>query len=256
MASVGTNKFYKTSMCRAWLKGECTNGMNCRYAHGDEELEEGRKKQREAGIFPPNASNSGSNTNNNNNNNNQTSNTQGLLFKTTLCEKFSKTGHCPYGLKCRFAHGESDLRKKPNFEDPHVKRIFELETENAKLKKEVYRLNQMMGNIPNNNNNQYSNYQSNNNQYPTSQPRNTYIPPSQPQPQVAENPLDGLSNDLIQQSLLQLLLPQLAQQAQQSQSHVSSPQTTRYTPRSSRDDRDSSHRSRRRRSRSRDYDKY
>eukprot|EP00941_MAST-03F_sp_MAST-3F-sp1_P002650 g2650.t1 len=43
---------------------------------------------------------------------------QNLLFKTELCRSFLESGHCPYGHKCQFAHGEAELRptlKHPKF---------------------------------------------------------------------------------------------------------------------------------------------
>ena len=33
-------------------------------------------------------------------------------YKTELCQKFQNTGHCPYGYKCRFAHGKQELITK------------------------------------------------------------------------------------------------------------------------------------------------
>jgi len=30
-------------------------------------------------------------------------------YKTQLCANFSASGHCPYGRKCQFAHGTSEL---------------------------------------------------------------------------------------------------------------------------------------------------
>ena len=33
-------------------------------------------------------------------------------YKTELCKKFQSTGHCPYGIKCRFAHGKEELVSK------------------------------------------------------------------------------------------------------------------------------------------------
>ena len=33
-------------------------------------------------------------------------------YKTELCEKFQSTGFCPYGNKCRFAHGKEELITK------------------------------------------------------------------------------------------------------------------------------------------------
>ena len=33
-------------------------------------------------------------------------------YKTELCQKFMETGNCPYGFKCRFAHGKNELNSK------------------------------------------------------------------------------------------------------------------------------------------------
>jgi butyrate response factor 1 len=33
-------------------------------------------------------------------------------YKTELCKKFEDTGKCPYGFKCRFAHGKEELNSK------------------------------------------------------------------------------------------------------------------------------------------------
>lgn len=33
-------------------------------------------------------------------------------YKTELCKKFAEKGFCPYGSKCRFAHGKEDLYLK------------------------------------------------------------------------------------------------------------------------------------------------
>lgn len=33
-------------------------------------------------------------------------------YKTELCKKFQNTGQCPYGFKCRFAHGKDELIMK------------------------------------------------------------------------------------------------------------------------------------------------
>ena len=34
-------------------------------------------------------------------------------FKTELCVKYQELGSCPYNERCRFAHGEDELRQKP-----------------------------------------------------------------------------------------------------------------------------------------------
>lgn len=33
-------------------------------------------------------------------------------YKTELCKKYMETGKCPYGMKCRFAHGKQELIEK------------------------------------------------------------------------------------------------------------------------------------------------
>ena len=34
-------------------------------------------------------------------------------YKTELCRTFEEKGYCPYGGKCRFAHGKEDLVPRP-----------------------------------------------------------------------------------------------------------------------------------------------
>jgi len=63
----------KTRLCKAFNQG-CCNDKECRFAHGDEEL-------RSTGNF----------------------------FKKTLCVWFEK-GKCRNGQQCRFAHGLTELR--------------------------------------------------------------------------------------------------------------------------------------------------
>lgn len=51
------------------------------------------------------------------------------LFKTELCDSYSKLGYCPYNNKCQFAHGEADLIKVPrsrNFKTKMCKNWLEL----------------------------------------------------------------------------------------------------------------------------------
>lgn len=33
-------------------------------------------------------------------------------YKTDFCKNWVKNGYCEYGLKCRFAHGVSDLQNQ------------------------------------------------------------------------------------------------------------------------------------------------
>ncbi len=46
------------------------------------------------------------------------------LFKTELCRSFESTGACKYGTKCRFAHGQAELRpvaRHPKYKTQHCK---------------------------------------------------------------------------------------------------------------------------------------
>ena len=43
-------------------------------------------------------------------------------FKTELCSTFSESGFCPYGNKCRFAHGRDELFDRP-INNPNYRRI-------------------------------------------------------------------------------------------------------------------------------------
>jgi len=36
-----------------------------------------------------------------------------VRYKTVLCNKFETLGRCPYGPRCQFAHGASELRDRP-----------------------------------------------------------------------------------------------------------------------------------------------
>ena len=49
-------------------------------------------------------------------------------YKTEICKKFQSIGNCPYGNKCRFAHGEQELIMKPkgkNYKKIHCKSSFQ-----------------------------------------------------------------------------------------------------------------------------------
>jgi len=38
--------------------------------------------------------------------------TDDTKYKTEMCKKWSETGQCPYGRKCKFAHGRHELNEK------------------------------------------------------------------------------------------------------------------------------------------------
>ena len=55
-------------------------------------------------------------------------NNQKQSYKTELCKKFQTKGYCPYGSKCRFAHGKEELVSKvqgSNYKKEKCKSFFE-----------------------------------------------------------------------------------------------------------------------------------
>lgn len=67
---------YKTEICKNWLRGFCSYGNNCLFAHGSDEMRP-RSKPRN--------------------------------FKTKFCANILRNGVCPYGRKCQFKHEEDQL---------------------------------------------------------------------------------------------------------------------------------------------------
>jgi hypothetical protein len=74
------------------FKGACKNRATCPYDHGDN-ISLPEIKPAVISVAPVNK--------------------QQATFRTRLCDKFMKTGHCPYGETCHYAHGECKLRKTP-----------------------------------------------------------------------------------------------------------------------------------------------
>ncbi|KAJ2557585.1 hypothetical protein EV175_001253 [Coemansia sp. RSA 1933] len=133
------NPRYKTKLCEKFENdGECPYGHKCVFAHGSDEL-----RQREAtslagssalprgmaddrtrdysGAQQPLVSPYGHQSQApdqrrhmpHDQNNAAPRFSNNPLYKTRLCQRFSEDGDCPYGSKCQFAHGESELRTAP-----------------------------------------------------------------------------------------------------------------------------------------------
>ncbi|KAK9697799.1 hypothetical protein RND81_08G062000 [Saponaria officinalis] len=106
--------FFKTRLCVKFRMGQCRNGENCNFAHGDEDLRKpppnwqdlvsGRTDDR--GI-----SNSSSN-NNGNGYENWGEDDDRIIHKMKLCKKYYNGEECPYGERCNFLH-----KDPPKFRD-------------------------------------------------------------------------------------------------------------------------------------------
>ncbi|CAG8600242.1 2558_t:CDS:2, partial [Ambispora leptoticha] len=92
------NPLYKTRLCERFETEEfCPYGTKCTFAHGTAELRERPLTEEKIGI-PPISKDGPENP----------------LYKTRLCERFIKENFCQYGPKCNFAHGEQELRERPD----------------------------------------------------------------------------------------------------------------------------------------------
>jgi len=87
--------FRKTRPCRYWLKGHCQYGDSCRFAHGDEELEEEEEEDENGAARTQRGSE---------------------YRKTKLCRHWM-TGSCPFEDSCKFAHGEHELQLHSSWEE-------------------------------------------------------------------------------------------------------------------------------------------
>ncbi|KAI7902453.1 uncharacterized protein BX663DRAFT_76035 [Cokeromyces recurvatus] len=90
---------YKTRLCERFeLEGSCPYGTKCNFAHGVNELRGRTDLQQQSNLQKEDRNEMFENQ----------------LFKTKLCEKYMRDKFCQYGPKCHFAHGEEELKTRPN----------------------------------------------------------------------------------------------------------------------------------------------
>ncbi|KAG6546601.1 hypothetical protein Mapa_011790 [Marchantia paleacea] len=96
---------YKTVLCRFFGTSDgCGWGNKCHFAHSEEELMAGQQKLKTAGEKIEGLTSKGVQLL-------PDAGDQGVKnFKTKLCMHHEKMGTCPHGGKCKFAHGEGELR--------------------------------------------------------------------------------------------------------------------------------------------------
>ncbi|GMY35900.1 zinc finger CCCH domain-containing protein 39 [Fagus crenata] len=89
-----SNIFYKTKMCTSFLSGMCTKGVDCKYAHGIEDMRQPPPNWQElAGFRVVDDKSSG-----------YWDDDQKIIHKMKLCKKFYNGEECPYGERCNFLH--------------------------------------------------------------------------------------------------------------------------------------------------------
>ncbi|KAL9224003.1 hypothetical protein vseg_000079 [Gypsophila vaccaria] len=105
--------FFKTRLCVKFRMGQCRNGENCNFAHGDEDL---RKP-------PPNwqdlvsnrtedRGNGGGGGGGSGNGYENWEDDDRIIHKMKLCKKYYNGEECPYGERCNFLH-----KDPPKFRD-------------------------------------------------------------------------------------------------------------------------------------------
>ncbi|EAR84929.3 zinc finger C-x8-C-x5-C-x3-H type protein (macronuclear) [Tetrahymena thermophila SB210] len=106
----------KTKMCANFASGNCLKGDQCSFAHSEAELKQkpDLNKTKLCEEFEKNKVC----------NNESCCFAHGIddlrhtddFYKTSLCFNFSKEGKCENGDKCRYAHGENELKKRNNLD--------------------------------------------------------------------------------------------------------------------------------------------
>eukprot|EP00635_Sarcinochrysidales_sp_CCMP3193_P001024 CAMPEP_0118913750 /NCGR_PEP_ID=MMETSP1166-20130328/14419_1 /TAXON_ID=1104430 /ORGANISM="Chrysoreinhardia sp, Strain CCMP3193" /LENGTH=546 /DNA_ID=CAMNT_0006853315 /DNA_START=151 /DNA_END=1794 /DNA_ORIENTATION=+ len=112
-------KLYKTQMCRHVLAtGSCAHGQYCHFAHDESELRpvgpEGLFGSSNSLVLPDTASNSSNTASNNWADPVAFAHYAQLRYKTRMCRHMARSGRCPRGDTCCFAHSEAELRKAPD----------------------------------------------------------------------------------------------------------------------------------------------
>lgn len=90
--------FYKTRLCAKFRMGQCRNGENCNFAHGEEDLRKPPPNWQElVGGRTEDRGNSGGEN---------WEDDDRIIHKMKLCKKFYNGEECPYGDRCNFLHKE------------------------------------------------------------------------------------------------------------------------------------------------------
>ncbi|GMH18950.1 hypothetical protein Nepgr_020791 [Nepenthes gracilis] len=92
--------FFKTRLCTNFRLGQCTNGENCNFAHGEEDL---RKP-------PPNWQELVGSGRQDDRGNGNWDDDDRINHKMKICKKFYNGEDCPYGERCNFLHRDPPVK--------------------------------------------------------------------------------------------------------------------------------------------------
>uniref|UniRef100_A0A803MQB7 C3H1-type domain-containing protein n=1 Tax=Chenopodium quinoa TaxID=63459 RepID=A0A803MQB7_CHEQI len=97
--------FFKTRLCAKFRMGQCRNGENCNFAHGEDDLRKPPPNWQElVGGRTEDRGNGGSDN---------WEDDDRIIHKMKLCKKFYNGEECPYGDRCNFLHKEPAKFREP-----------------------------------------------------------------------------------------------------------------------------------------------
>ncbi|KAL9242423.1 hypothetical protein vseg_016418 [Gypsophila vaccaria] len=104
--------FFKTRHCVKFRMGQCKNGENCNFAHGDDDLRQPPPNWQE--LVSGRADEWGNSNGNGNGNGNEgwEDDDDRIIHKMKLCKRYYNGEECPYGERCNFLH-----KDPPKFRD-------------------------------------------------------------------------------------------------------------------------------------------
>ncbi|KAK9706134.1 hypothetical protein RND81_07G105900 [Saponaria officinalis] len=109
--------FFKTRHCVKFRMGQCKNGENCNFAHGDDDLRQPPPNWQElvSGRIDERGSGNG------NENWEDDDDDDRIIHKMKLCKRYYNGEECPYGERCNFLHKDPpkfrDVVPPPRFRD-------------------------------------------------------------------------------------------------------------------------------------------
>lgn len=89
--------FFKTRLCAKFRMGQCRNGENCNFAHGEEDMRQPPPNWQEL-VSGRTDDRGGSGGN--------WEDDDKIIHRMKLCKKFYNGEECPYGERCNFLHKE------------------------------------------------------------------------------------------------------------------------------------------------------
>ncbi len=100
--------YFKTMLCSFNLNGMCKFGDQCNFAHGEADLRDGDTAL--LALSTAASAASSASTARPGGKTKEDAQGQKKPYKTRMCQNWLDHGHCKFGPKCMFAHGDAELK--------------------------------------------------------------------------------------------------------------------------------------------------